>query len=47
MEQFDDPDLDDGIILRWIFRKSIRGGGAWNGLRWLRRGTGDGQLSMQ
>ena len=37
-----DPVLDGRIILSWIFRKWDVG--AWNGLIWLRRGTGGRHL---
>ena len=37
-DHWGDPDVDGRIILRWIFRKWE--GGAWNGLIWLRIGTG-------
>jgi len=36
-----DPDIDERIILIWIFKK--RDGGM-NVLIWLRKGTGDGHL---
>jgi len=37
-----DPDVDGKMILRWIFRKWDVG--VWNGLIWLRIGTGGGHL---
>jgi hypothetical protein len=37
-----DPGVDGMIILRWIFRKWDVG--VWNGLSWLRIGTGGGHL---
>ena len=37
-----DPVVDGRIILRWIFRKWDVG--VWNGLSWLRIGTGGRQL---
>jgi hypothetical protein len=37
-----DPDVDERIILRWIFRKWDVG--VWTGLSWLRIGTGGGHL---
>jgi len=40
-----DPGVDGRVILRWICRKW--GKKAWNGSIWLRRGTGDGHLSMR
>jgi hypothetical protein len=39
----EEPGVDGRIILRWIFRKLV-GGGAWNGLIWLRIGTGGGHF---
>ena len=41
--QSEDPDLDERIILRWIFSKWA-GGLAWTAFIWLRIGTGDGFL---
>jgi len=38
----EDPDVDGRIILRRNFRKWDVG--AWNGLIWLRIGTGDGLM---
>jgi len=38
----EDPGLDGGIILEWIFRKWDMG--AWTGSIWLRIGTGGGHL---
>jgi hypothetical protein len=38
-DQFRDSSIDGRIILRWIFRKCDVG--AWTGLSWLRRGTGE------
>jgi hypothetical protein len=37
-----DPDVDERIILRWIFRKL--GGVVGTGWSWLRIGTGGGHL---
>jgi hypothetical protein len=37
-----DPGADGRIILRWIFRKWYEG--VWTGSRWLRIGTGGGNL---
>jgi len=38
----EDPEVDERIILRWIFRKwDVE---KWNGFIWLRIGTGDGHL---
>ena len=37
-----DPDVDEKIILRWIFRKW--GVGVWVGFIWLRMKTGGGHL---
>jgi hypothetical protein len=37
-DHLEDPSLDGRIILRWIFRKWVRG--AWNGLICVRTGTG-------
>jgi hypothetical protein len=37
-----DPGVDGRIILRWIFRKWYVG--LWTVSRWLRIGTGGGQL---
>jgi hypothetical protein len=37
-----DPGVDEGIILRWIFRKLNVG--VWTGSSWLRIGTGGGHL---
>jgi hypothetical protein len=36
------PDVDERIILRWIFRKWDLG--VWTGLSWLRIQTGGGHL---
>jgi hypothetical protein len=38
----EDAGIDGEIILRWIFRKrNVR---VWTGKRWLRIGTGGGDL---
>jgi hypothetical protein len=39
---FGDPDVDERIILRWIFWKWDVG--IWTGSSWLRIGTGCGQF---
>ena len=39
-DRFEDPGLDEIIILRWVFRKW--GEGAWSGLIWRRLGNGGG-----
>jgi len=41
-DHLEDPDIDGRIILSLISRK--RDVGAWNGLIWLRIGTGGGHL---
>jgi hypothetical protein len=41
-DHWGDPDVDGRIILRWIFRKGIRG--VRTGSSWLRIGTGGGHL---
>jgi len=41
-DRLDDPDLDERIILRWIFKKWDLG--ARTGLIWLKTGTGGGHL---
>ena len=41
-DQRDDQDVDERIILRWIFRKWE--GVVGNGWSWLRIGTGGGRL---
>ena len=41
-DHFEEPGLDGGIILRWIFRKWDVG--AWIGSIWLRIGTDGGNL---
>jgi len=43
VDHLEEPDVDERIILRWIFRKWARGL-AWTGLIWLRIGTGGGHL---
>jgi hypothetical protein len=40
-----DPDVDGGIILRWIFKK--KDVDVWTGMGWLRIGTGGGHLSVR
>jgi len=40
-DHWGDPGTDGSIIKRWIFRKW---NWVWNGLSWLRIGTGGGQL---
>jgi hypothetical protein len=42
-DHLEDPDVDEKIILRWIFRKWA-GGLVWTGFIWLRIGTGGGFL---
>ena len=42
-DHLEDPDIDERIILRWIFRKWA-GGLAWTGLIWLRIRTGGRHL---
>ena len=39
IEHLEDPEVDERIILRWIYRK-WDGGGAWTGSIWLGIGTG-------
>jgi hypothetical protein len=41
-DYLEDPGVDVRIVLRWIFMR--RGVGLWNGLSWLRIGTGGGHL---
>ena len=41
-DQWGHIDIDGRIILRWIFRKCDVE--VWNGLSWLRIGTGGGHL---
>jgi hypothetical protein len=41
-DNWGDPVVDGGIILRCIFRKCDIG--VWIGLRWLRIGTSDGHV---
>jgi hypothetical protein len=41
-DHWGDPDVDERIILRWIFRKWDVG--VLTGLSWLRTGTGGGHL---
>ena len=41
-DYFEDPGIDEKIILRWIFRKwEVR---AWTGAIWIILGIGDGHL---
>ena len=40
-DRFEDPVVDGGIILRWIFRKGHR---VWTGSIWFRIGTGGRHL---
>jgi hypothetical protein len=44
MNHLKDLGEDGTIILRYTFRKLNGGRGAWNGLNWLRIGTGGGHL---
>jgi len=41
----EDPDVDERVILRWIFRKWDVG--AWTRSTWLRIGTGGGHLWLR
>jgi len=41
-DHLEDPDIDGGIILRWIFRKWNVG--VWTLSSWLRIGIGGGHL---
>jgi hypothetical protein len=41
-DHWGDQDVDERIILRWIFR--IWDVGVWTALIWLRIGTGGGRL---
>jgi len=41
-DHLEDPDVDERIILRWIFRKWDVG--AWTRSIWLKTGTGGGRL---
>jgi hypothetical protein len=41
-DHFEDPGLDGGIILKWIFSKWDEG--MWTGTIWLRIRTGGGSL---
>jgi len=41
-DHLEDPDVDERVILRWIFRKWCVG--VWTGFIWLRIGTGGGHL---
>ena len=41
-KHLEDPDVDETIILRWIFWKWDVG--AWTGSIWLRIGTGGGHF---
>ena len=39
------PDVDDKIMLRWVFCK--KGVGLWTGTSWLKLGTGGGHVRMR
>jgi hypothetical protein len=41
-DHLEDPGIDGGIILKWIFNKLD--GETWIGLLWLRIGTGGDRL---
>jgi len=41
-DHLEDPSVEGRIILRWIVREWDEG--TWNGLIWLRTGTGGGLL---
>jgi hypothetical protein len=41
-DHWGDPDVDERIILRWIFRKWVVV--VWTGFIWLRIETGGGHL---
>jgi hypothetical protein len=44
-DHLEDPGIDGRIILKWILERL--GGGAQNGLIWLRIGTGGGLLCIR
>jgi hypothetical protein len=41
-DHWGDPDVDERILLRWIFRKWDVG--VWTGLSWLRIESGSGHM---
>jgi hypothetical protein len=44
-ENLEDAGVDRRIKLRWMFKKWDEG--TWNGLTWLKIGTGGGLLKMR